>query len=69
VVVDGARTDEQPRGDFLVGGTLGREARDLRFLRGQVIACLDGPFTRVLASRRELDPSAFGERLHPELCE
>jgi hypothetical protein len=26
VVVDGARADEQLRGDFLVGGTVGREA-------------------------------------------
>jgi hypothetical protein len=33
VVVDGAGADEQLRGDFLVGGTVGSEASDLCFLR------------------------------------
>ena len=69
VVVDGARADEQLGRDFRVGGTVGRKAGDLRFLRGQVVTRLDGPFARVLAGRLELDPGALGERLHAELRE
>ena len=69
VVVDGVGADEQPRGDFSVGGTIGGEAGDLCFLGGQVIARLDGPFARVLAGRLELDPGALGEPLHAEPCE
>ena len=69
VVVDGAGADEQLRGDFLVGGAVGREAGDLCFLGGQVVARLDGPFAGVLAGRLELDPGALGERFHAELRE
>ena len=57
------------RGDLMVRGTVCREAGDLCFLRGQVVARLDGPFARVLAGRLELDPGAFGERFHAELRE
>jgi hypothetical protein len=56
-------------GDLLVGGPVGREARDLGFLGGQVVAGLDGPFARVFAGRFELDSGAFGERLHAEIRE
>ena len=42
VVVDGARADEQLRGDFWVGGAVGGEAGDLCFLGCQVVAGLDG---------------------------
>ncbi len=69
VVVDVAGADEQLRGDFLVGRTVCREMGDLRFLGGQVVAGLDGPFARVLAGRLELDSGAFGERLHAEVGE
>ena len=69
VVVDGAGADEQLRSDFLVGGPVGGEAGDLCFLRGQVVARLDGPFARVLAGRPELDPGAFGECFNAELRE
>ena len=69
VVVDGAGTDEQLRGDFLVCGPLCCEPGDVCFLGGEVIAGIDGPFTRVLAGRLELDPGAFGERFHPKLRE
>jgi hypothetical protein len=37
VVVDGAGADEQPRGDFSVGGTISGEAGDLCFLGGQEV--------------------------------
>lgn len=67
MVVDGGGADEQVAGDFLVGGALGGEACDLSFLRGQVVACFDGPFAGTLAGRRELGPGAIGEGLHPEL--
>jgi hypothetical protein len=69
VVVDGAGADEQLGGDCLVRGSVGRKAGDLSFLGGQVVARLDGPFTRVLTGGLELDPGAFGERLHAELGE
>jgi hypothetical protein len=69
VVVDGAGANEQLRGDFLIRGTVGREAGDLGFLGGQVVAGLDGPLARALAGRLELDPGALGERSHPELRE
>ena len=55
VVVDGVGADEQLRGDLSVGGTVGGEAGDLCFLRGEGIAGLDGPFASVLAGRLELD--------------
>ena len=69
MVVDGAGADEQLRGDLLVGGAVGGEARDLCFLGGEVIAGLDGPLAGVLAGRLEFDPGAFGERFHAELRE
>jgi hypothetical protein len=69
VVVDGAGADEQLRGDFSVGGTVGRETGDLCFLGGQVVARLDGSFAGMLAGRLELDPGAFGERFHAEFRE
>ena len=69
VVVDGARADEQLRGDLLVSQTVCREIRDLCFLGGQVVAGLDGPFARMLAGRLELDPGALGERSHAEVDE
>ena len=67
VVVDGARADEQLGRDFRVCGTVGGKAGDLRFLGGQVVTRLDGPFARVLAGRLQLDPGALGKRLHAEL--
>jgi hypothetical protein len=69
VVVDGAGADKQPRGDFLIRSTLGREARDLCFLGGQVIARLDAPFARMLSGCLELDSRTLGEPLHAELRE
>jgi hypothetical protein len=69
VVVDRVGADEQLGGDLLVGGTVGREAGDLCFLGGQVVARLDGPFARMFAGCFELDPGAFGERFHAELRE
>jgi hypothetical protein len=38
-------------------------------LRSQVVTSLDGPSSRVLAGRLELDAGALGERLHAELRE
>ena len=55
VVVDGVGADEQLRGDLSVGGTVGGEAGDLCFLRGEGIAGLDGPLARVLADGPEFD--------------
>jgi hypothetical protein len=69
VVVDGAGADEQLRGDFLVGGTTCRKPGDLCFLGGKVVARVRGAFAGVLAGRFELDPGAFGERLHAEVRE
>src|SRR3954451_23158338 len=53
----------------MVRGTVGREARDLCLLGGQVLVRLDGPITRMLGGRFELDPGALGERFHAELRE
>jgi hypothetical protein len=69
VIIDRARADEQLCGDVLVRCTLGRAAGDLCFLGDQVVACLGGAFAGVLAGSLELDPSAFGERLHAEPAE
>jgi hypothetical protein len=69
VIVDGARADEQLRGDLLIGGTVGREARDLRFLMGQVVTRLDRPFTHVPAGRLELEPGALGESVDSHVGE
>ena len=69
MVVDDARADEQLSSDLSVRGPLCREAGDLRFLRGQVVARLDGAFAGALAGRLELDPRALSERLHAELRE
>jgi hypothetical protein len=69
VVVHGAGADEELRSDFLVRGTVGREAGDLGFLGGQLVERLDGPFPRVLAGGLKLDPGAFGECFHAELRE
>jgi hypothetical protein len=44
-----------------VRGPLAREARDLRLLRGQLVAHLDGSLARVLAGGEQLDPRACGE--------
>jgi hypothetical protein len=53
----------------LVGGRLGREAGDLCFLGGQVVAGFDAPFAGVLAGGLELDSGALGECFHSELRE
>ena len=69
VVVDGAGADEQLSGDFLIRGPLGREARDLCFLRGRRLALIDVTPSRGSSGRPELDPGALGERFHAELRE
>src|SRR2546423_2268902 len=51
MVVDGARADEQLSGDLPVRGPLCHEAGDLRFLRGQVVAPVDGAVAGVLPGR------------------
>src|SRR5262249_54995245 len=55
VVVDGARTDEEPFGDLGVGGTPGGEAGDLELLWCQVVASALDPLARACAGREELD--------------
>jgi len=42
VVPDGARTEEQPRGDLGVGQAVAGQPRDLGFLRGQLGAGVNG---------------------------
>ena len=69
VVLDGARADEQLRRDLAVGVALSWESRDLRLLRGELVERLDRSLAGVLTGRRELDPCALGERLHPEVRE
>jgi hypothetical protein len=69
VIADRARADEQPCGDLLVRGTPAREAGDLCFLGGQVVARVGGSFAGMLAGRLELDPGALGERFHAELAD
>jgi hypothetical protein len=67
VVLDRARADEQLSGDLSVRISLCHEARDLRLLRSQLAERVHRPVAGMLPCRRELESSAFGERLHPEL--
>jgi hypothetical protein len=48
---------------------LGREARDLGFLRRQVAKRVDPPSASVLSRRLELDARALRERFHGEVSE
>ncbi len=66
VVVDRARADEQLSGDLPIRCALCREATDLCFLRGQLVARLRGPLAGALAGGLELDPRALGESLRTE---
>ena len=57
---------KQLRSDLLIGGPVGRQARNLSLLSRQIIARLDTPPPRVLTRRPQLDPSTLSERLHPK---
>src|SRR6516162_4312065 len=43
--------------------------RDLALLACELIACLGAPLAHLLSSRRELDPSALGERFNTHCSE
>jgi len=64
VVVDGARADEQPGGDLLVGEAFTGQAGDLRLLRGEHVLCLDAALAGPLAGGAQFGPGPVGERLH-----
>src|SRR6267378_6841453 len=64
VVLDRARTDEQPGADFRVREAVAGEPGDLSLLSGQLVPGLDGALADFLASGQELAPGPIGERLH-----
>ena len=49
--------------------SLRREARDLRFLRSELLDRIHGPFAGALTRRLELGPGALGKCLHAEVGE
>ena len=61
---DRPRTEEQAGTDLGVRQPFASEPRDLRLLRGQLIAGLDRPRTDLLAGRRQLAAGALREGLH-----
>src|SRR4051812_22702413 len=46
-----------------------REARDLRFLRSELVDRMRGPLACALTRRLELDPRALAKRIHPKAGE
>ena len=69
MVLDGARADEEVGGDLAVGVAVRRQAGDLRFLRGELVMRIHGPFSGMSARRLQLGPCTLGERVHPEVTE
>src|SRR5438309_11635174 len=69
VVFDGARADEEWGGDLAVRVAIGRETRDLRLLRRELVERVGGPLSCMLARRLQFDPRALGEGVHPEVHE
>src|SRR6476620_3531538 len=67
VVFDGARADEELRGDLDVRLPLRDEPRDLCLLRREVVGRLGGPFASVFARCAELDACSLRESFHAEL--
>jgi hypothetical protein len=61
VIIDGARADEQLRGDLRVGRAAGRQRRDLGFLRREVVAGLGATLAGGLAGGNQLEPGSFSE--------
>src|SRR5207253_11067936 len=61
VVFDGARADEELGGDLAVRVAIGRETRDLRLLRRELVERVGGPLSCMLARRLQFDPRALGE--------
>src|SRR6187200_588452 len=69
VVLDRARADEELRGDLSICVSLRRKARDLQFLRGELVDRVGGPSAGPLTCRLQLDSRALGEGLHSEVRE
>ena len=69
MVFDGARADEELGGDLAVRVAIGRETRDLRLLRRELVERVGGPLSCMLARRLQFDPRALGEGVHPEVRE
>jgi hypothetical protein len=67
-VLHGARAEEDPRSDLRVLPPITGQPRDLPFLGGAIITCLDRALARGLA-RRCSSQRALGERLHPDRVE
>jgi hypothetical protein len=67
-VLHGARAEEDPRSDLRVLPPITGQPRDLPFLGGAIIRCLDRPLARGPA-RRCSSAGALGERLHPDRVE
>jgi hypothetical protein len=63
VPLDRARADEQEGADLRVRVAVGRQLRDLGFLRGEFVAGLDTALADGLTGRRQLAPGALGERI------
>ena len=64
-----ARADEQLRADLLVRQAIGRQARDLLFLRRELTARRVAALPRRLARRDQSAARTLGERLHPDRFE
>ena len=69
VPLDRARAEEQLGADLRVREPVGRQPRDLRLLRRQLVERLDGALAHRLAGGQQLAAGALGERLHAHLGE
>ncbi len=64
MVLDRARTEEQPGADLQVRQAVAGQPRDLALLGGQLAGGLYGAFAGGLAGGRQLTAGPLGERLH-----
>jgi len=56
--------EEEPRADLRIRQAIAGKPRDLEFLRGQILARLDGSLAHFLARGLKLVACALGESLH-----
>jgi hypothetical protein len=68
-VLHGARAEEDPRSDLRVLPPITGQPRDLPFVGGAIITCLDRPLARGPARRLQFSAGGLGERLHPDRVE
>jgi hypothetical protein len=68
VVSGGVLADEQPLADLRVGEAVADEPRDLSFLTGERIPCLDTAFADPLAGGQQFALGARGEALDARAC-